>query len=127
MCRERIEDAIKILRNAHYMEIKDTGAISNVGIYIEFNSTYNALLASTFFCGCILPKRDDSSKYIELGRSLLYPVISLIPFPSDVLKTRKVLALLDLDCYKAFVGSPEARITDYSLSLHVASTLELII
>ena len=92
MCMNMIDYALRILRRAHYLDVKSVGFLGNIGVYIEFNNVADVLVSAGFFYHCAFPTR-DSLNIVEVNHNLVRLLTSYLPFSKEVLQKRRVLAL----------------------------------
>ena len=97
MCRNMIDYALRVLRRAHYLDVKSVGSLGNIGVYVEFNNVVDVLVSAGFFYHCAFPT-EDSLNIVEVNHSLVRLLTSYLPFSKEVLQKRRVLVLADPQC-----------------------------
>ncbi len=97
MCRNMIGYALRILRRAHYLDIRGVDSLGNIGVYIEFSNVVDVLVSAGFFYHCAFPV-GDSLNMVEVNHDLVRLLTSYLPFNREVLQKRRVLVLANPQC-----------------------------
>lgn len=99
MCRNIIDYVLRILKKAHYLDIRSVGSLGNIGVYIEFNNVVDVLVSAGFFYHCAFPVK-NSLNIVEVNHDLVHLLISYLPFNREVLQKRRVLVLANPQCIR---------------------------